>query len=230
MRLIAAAQVDMLAIHRHGAVDDAHVAAHEHLHGRKLSIGQHGALQLQQIELVGGLVQHVAQIAQPRLQRHHPGFAQAVDRWIGDLAERLAEVVVQPAIALGQHGQRRVVAHGTDGLGRFLHHRVQDELQLLERGANGQLAAAEFLADVQRGLRGIGLDDAVDLGDAPGPCGVVVPRGQHVLHLLVAIERAGFEVDGDGLARPHPALGTDVAFVELHHAGFGSDHQQAGMG
>ena len=124
-------QVDVVALHRHRAIDHADVLAHELLHCRELGVGQHGAFQLQQVELVGRFVEHVAEIAQPRLQRHHPRFAQAVDRRVGDLAERLAEIVVQASVFFAQHRDRRVVAHRSDRLGALGHDRVEDALELL---------------------------------------------------------------------------------------------------
>ena len=97
---------------------------------------------------------------------------------------------MQPAIPVRQHRDRRVVAHGADRLLRILHHRVQDHFQLFQRKSHRKLAAAQFLALIQHGLRRIGLDDVVDLGDPPCPGPERLARRQHVLQFLVTIERA----------------------------------------
>ena len=44
-------------------------------------------------------------------QRHHRRFAQAVDRRVGHLGKVLPEEMVQAAILVGQHSNRRIVAH-----------------------------------------------------------------------------------------------------------------------
>ena len=131
---------------REGAVDDAGVGAHGFAHGGEFSGGENWRFQLQQIKLTAVLVHDVAEVAKPGFQRHHPGFAQAVDRRIGDLGKALAEIVVQAAVFLGQHGERRVVAHAADGFLAVLHHGVKDHFEFFQRGADRELAAAQFLA------------------------------------------------------------------------------------
>ena len=220
------AQLGLAMAHGEGAVHPAGGGAHGGSHRLELGVGQHGAVQLQQVALAAVLIQDVAQVAQPGLQRHHPRLPQGVDGRVGDLAEPLAEVVVQAAVALGQHGDRRVVTHAADGLGAVLHHRVQDHLQLFQRGAHGQLAAAQLGRVVHDRLRRIGFDDAVKLSDAPGPGAEVLPGGQHVLQLAIEVEPGFVQIDADALARPNPALGHDLGFRELHHARLGPHDQQ----
>ena len=70
--------------------------------------------------------------------------------------------MVQAAILVGQHGDRRVVAHRADGFLRVLHHRVQDQFQLLQREADRELAAAQRLGIEAHRLRRVGFDDVVD--------------------------------------------------------------------
>jgi hypothetical protein len=41
------------------------------------AVGDEGAFQHQDLGLAGCLVQHVARLPKPRLQAHHPAFAQA---------------------------------------------------------------------------------------------------------------------------------------------------------
>ena len=74
--------------------------AHIFAHRGKAGIGQHGAVELQQPCLAFVLVEDIAEIAEPRLKAHHPVFAKRIDRRIGDLAERLAEKMMESAISV----------------------------------------------------------------------------------------------------------------------------------
>ena len=49
-------------------------------------------------------------------ERHHHLFADGIDGRIGDLREELLEVIEQRLRLIGEAGQRRVGAHGADGL------------------------------------------------------------------------------------------------------------------
>ena len=155
--------------HREGAVDHAGRRAHELPHGEEFRCRQHRTFQLQQVALAGVLVQHVAQVAQPGLQRHHAGFAQTVNRRVGDLAKGLTEKMVQAPITLRQHGDRRVITHRADGFLRILHHRMEQHLLLLQCEADCNLAAAQGFGVVDDRLDGVGLDDVVDDDDVFGP-------------------------------------------------------------
>ena len=54
--------------------------------------------------------------------------------------------MVQAAIMVGQHGERRVVAHRADRFLGVLDHRMQDQLEILEVQPKATLAAAQLLA------------------------------------------------------------------------------------
>ena len=180
--------------------------------------------------LAAVFIEHVAQIAQPRAQRHHPRLTQRVDGRVRHLAEGLAEIMVQTAMLARQHGKRRVVAHRAHGFLRVFHHRMQDDFQLFQRGANRHLTTAQRLALIRHRLRRVGLDDLIDLGDRLGPFAEGLTGGQHVLHLIVGVEARGIEIDADALARTHAALLDNFAFVDLDHAGFRADDEHAALG
>ena len=93
----------------------------------------------------GDLVEDVAEIAEPRAHRHDVALAQAIDRRVGDLAEVLPEVMVHAAIGVGQHRERRVVAHRADGFLAVLDHGMEDHLEILDRPADRELAAAQLV-------------------------------------------------------------------------------------
>ena len=73
------------------AVQFHRAIAHIVSHCGKAGVRQHRTVELQQTCLTLVLGENVAQIAEPGLKAHHPVFAQAVDRRVSDLAERLAE-------------------------------------------------------------------------------------------------------------------------------------------
>ena len=213
-----------------GAVDGVGAVAHVEAHRGELAIGQHRRVQLQEAGLVRRAFEDVAEIAEPGLQRHHPAFAQGVDRRVGDLAEILPKEVVQAAVAVGEHRHRRVVAHGPDGLLAVLHHRAEDQFDLLQRPSEQDLEAAQRIGRQRRLLAGAVLDDAVERQDRPDPFAVGPPGGDQVLQLGVAVELPGAKVHGDGLAGAEPPLLDRVGFPDRHHAGFGADDQQAVAG
>jgi hypothetical protein len=70
-------------------------------------------------------------------------LADRVDRRVGDLGEELLEVIVEQARLVGEHRERRVVAHGADGLDAVLGHRGEDDALVLKGVAEGDLALEE---------------------------------------------------------------------------------------
>src|SRR5262249_59546386 len=69
----------------------------------------------------------------------HQLFADTVERWIGHLSEELLEVVVKKSRPVRQHGQRRVGAHGADGLLATRGHGRQEDAKIFVRVAEGLL-------------------------------------------------------------------------------------------
>ncbi len=116
----------------------------------ELRVADKRAVQHQDLGLAAVFVQHVLEVAEPRLQAHHAVFAQAVDRRVRHLAEVLPEEMAQRAVLVRQHGRRRIVAHRGHRFLAVLGHRGQDLLQLLNRVAGGDLTAAQFVTAKQR--------------------------------------------------------------------------------
>jgi hypothetical protein len=76
---------------RERAVDRHRPVARRLGHHHEPRVRHDRALQREDLGLAVVLVEHVLQIAEPRLQAHHPVLAQAVDRRVGHLAEVLPE-------------------------------------------------------------------------------------------------------------------------------------------
>ena len=92
------AQIVQPGLRREGAVDEGHLIAELADHHVEFGIGDERAFQHQDFGLAGMFVQHVLEVAEARLQAHHPAFAQRIDGRVGDLAEVLAEEMAQRAI------------------------------------------------------------------------------------------------------------------------------------
>ena len=209
-----------------GAVDARGRVAHVLAHRLELGVEHDGRLQRQHLALLGTLVEDVAEVAQPRADRHDVALAQGVDRRVGHLAEILAEVVVHAAIGVRQHRERRVVAHRADGLLAVLDHGMEDHFQILDRPARRELPAAELIGLEMLGGRRVLLDQGVELDGTRRPVRVIVGVGQHVLQFAVLVERGLVHIDGQHFARPQPALLDDFGVVLRHHAGLGAGDQQ----
>ena len=209
-----------------GAVERCDLAAEVVEQRCQLVAQQQRALELQDAGLARRLVVDVAEIAVARLEAHDPILAQRVDRRVGDLAELLAEEVMQAAIAGRQHRHRRVVAHRAERLLAFLRHRREQQLELLDRDAEQVVPAAQLAAlHLHRRDRTLG-GQVVEVGDVLDPLSERLLPGEQILQLAVTIELAGLQIDADHLAGADPTLLDDLALGQRHHAGLGADHQE----
>ena len=105
-------------------------------------------------------------------------LADGVERRVGDLGEPLGEVVEQQPRTLGEHGDRRVGAHGAERLATGAGHGGDEDLLVLDGVAEGQLAAD----DVAVGVAHVGpLGQLVELDDPlvePGLVGQLGGQGR----------------------------------------------------
>ena len=122
---------------RDGFRDDSRLI--ESLDPRAFGVGDHRRFQPQEPTLLRLRVEQVPLAADRRDHRRDDLLANGVERRVGDLREELLEVVGEQLRSVGEHGQRRVVAHRTDRLGTVGGHRSDDHLQILERVAVGPL-------------------------------------------------------------------------------------------
>ena len=82
--------------------------------------------------MLGGLVKYISLGAQIHLERHDDGFAQRVDRRVGDLREFLPEIIVKRAFLSRQHRHGRVVTHRAHRLIAGLCQRAKHLIALLK--------------------------------------------------------------------------------------------------
>ena len=79
-------------------------------------VAQDRRLHRELVRVLGRLVEQVALRADAGGDAHHQRLADRVDRRVGDLREELLEVGEQRRLAVGEHGEREVVAHRADRL------------------------------------------------------------------------------------------------------------------
>ena len=113
-------------------------------------IGQHRRLQLDEMAALRTRSQQVLLGADRGDGAGDDLFADAVDRRVGDLREQLVEVVVKQLRLVGEHRQRRVGAHRTDGFDTVAGHGDQQHAEVFERVSEGLLALEH------RGVAGFG--------------------------------------------------------------------------
>ncbi len=132
---------------RVGQVDQA-IAVHVLRHLQQLpqlALAQHRRIEDDVVDRLRTGVEDVGLLAELGGQRHHAALAQRIDRRVGDLRERLAEVVVQRPGELAQHRHRGVVAHRAGGFLLGLGERAQHLLDLFGAELEQLVVAAQGL-------------------------------------------------------------------------------------
>ncbi len=107
--------------------------------------------------------------------------------------------MIQRLVLVGEHRQRRVVAHRADGFLARGGHRLQDELQVL-LGVGERLLPVEQRDSRLQRRRLLGLDFVELDADALDPLGVGARVGERLLQLLVVDDAALLQVDEEHLA------------------------------
>ena len=210
---------------REGTVDKGHLPAELRHHHIEFGIGNERAFQHQDFRLAGMFVQHVLEVAEARLQAHHPAFAQGIDGRVRHLAEVLAEEMTQRAVDGRQHGGGRIITHAGDHFLAVLGHRGQHLLQLFHRVACGNLAAAQLGPGEQRGFRHVA-QQRVQVHDLFDPVAKGLGCGQLILQFHVVVQFALGHIDRNHLPRPKRTLFPDGRFIHRHHARLGPGNQQ----
>ncbi len=171
-------------------------------------------------------LEHIALAAQTGFQRHHDVLAQAVERWIGDLGELLAEAVIERAHPRRQDRHGRIVAHRADRLGLGFGQHLDDLAPLLARQVEHLLVGRKGV-----GVEGVGghvdIDQfgvqVLDAGLEPVPPGV---QGLELIVDLAAVQQLALLQIGDqDLPGSKASARLDLGRVDIDHAGFRSHDQ-----
>ena len=156
-------------------------------------------------------------------------FANGVDRGIGDLRKELFEVIVEQARLIGEHGERRVVAHRADGFDAILGHRHENDALVFVGVTEGDLALEQ--RDV------VGLVVLRCLGQVAEvhemlvePLAVGTGVADLVLEFFVGDDPALRRVHEKHLAGLDAAFFDDLFSGNRQHAGLGSDDDKTVLG
>ena len=150
--------------------------------------------------------------ADERHQRHHELLADRIDRRVGDLREQLLEVVVERLRPVGQHRQRRVVAHRADRLLAGLRHRRQQELQVFLRVAECLLAIEQRHRRTASAAPGSGISSSRNAAARRSTRGTACALASVSFSSSSSTMRPCFEVDQEHLARLQAPLLDDLRF------------------
>ncbi len=185
----------------------------------EILVGQDRLVDLEPLDLRGAFeIEEVRTRADERHEAHDELLADRVDRRVRHLREVLLEVGVQQLRLRRQRRDRRVRAHGADGLLAGLHHRAHEELQAF-------LRVAERLLQIDQGdvrlvlghlLRQRQVAD-LDLRLLQ-PLLVRIARGQIGLQLVVRDDAALREIDQQHLAGLQAPLARDALLGDRQHA------------
>ena len=168
---------------------------------RHIRIGEHRLRDFQTIRRVNLVdAEKVRLRSDERHQRHHQLLTDRVDRWIGNLGEQLTEVVVQRLVAVRQDSQWRIVAHRPGRLFAARRHRLENELDVFLRVAEGLLTVEQ----TGRALRRTGIRRRLEIVqldvDARHPVLVGLLPRQRFLEFDVVDDAPLIHVDQEHLA------------------------------
>ncbi len=181
--------------------------------------------------MFGRLLQPIAVRSGQHFHGHDQLLADRVDRRIGHLRKELLEVGIKQARLLGEHGQRGVVAHGTDGFLAGFAHGLEDRRrrgEFLLGVTGGELLLHERRAGRRLRFERWRADDVLDVLAEP-PAIRLLLRVE-ILDLVVAQERALDRVDGDHFTGPEPAFFGHLGVVDGQQAHFGAERQEPILG
>ena len=209
---------------RPGDVDDGRLPAPLVQAGERghLAVGQDRVRDPEALGLVLGRLEEVALRPDGKSERHDRRLPRRVDRGVGDLREELLEVVVEEAGTLGEDGQRLVIPHRAEGVLRIVHHRSEDESEVL-RGIAEHPETRDPRGRIRRGRRLPGEVFEVERPTGqPGPVGV--RRRGALLDLLVLDDPSLLEVHEEHPPRLEPPLRPDPRGRHIEDADLAREH------
>ena len=195
----------------------------------EIAIRQDGMRQFERVAVHRRFRQNVPLLADITDERHHHLFADGIDGRVGDLREKLLEVIEQRLRLVGQAGERRIGSHGADRLLAVYRHRSHQEAHVLIGVTEGALAhqegrvigtvnARRFVQMVQRDL----------ILRQPG--GIGLPAGELFLDLTIGNNTALFQIHQEHLARLQAAFHPNVFGLHRQHAGLRRQHHHVVFG
>ena len=150
-------------------------------------------------------------------------LSDGVQRRVSDLGEQLLEVVVEQLVLIGEHGQRSIITHGTDGFCAVLRHDRSKHPNLFDAVAKRLLQPHELKRIHGRSFRrGRQVVERQFVFFQPLAVGVLA--GQFLFQFIVADDPAFFQANQEHAARLQSSLEFDIGGGHFQYAGFRSHH------
>ncbi len=187
----------------------------------EILVGEDRLRDFQPLEGAGMMTEQVGARPDHGDERHHHGFADRIDRRVGDLREVLLEIIVEQLGPFGENRDGGVRSHRSDRIVALGRHRRQEQLQILLGIAERLLAAAQSvrIGRARLLLRGRQLFE-LELR-VPQPFAIRLGIGELRLDLRVLDDAALLQVDEQHLAGLEPPLADDLFLRDRKHAAFG---------
>ena len=213
-----------------GGVEDLRAEAHavDGADAPERVMGEQRALQAHEATGVAAVLEQVAVVAEVEHRARDEALAQRVDGRVRHLGEQLVEVVKEAARFLGEHGERRVDAHGGQRHLRRGGHGAHGlvNVVVVVAVAGEALREREPLVGLGRQLGGLGLAQVADverLVAEPVAVGLLV--GVLVADLVVPQHAALRGVHLEHLARAQAARAQDVLGLHVDGAHLGGQDE-----
>ena len=195
----------------------------------ELGVGQDGVGQTHHLAVgLVGVEDAGAHAADVLRETHHEVLTDGVDGRVGDLRELLAEVIEEDLRFGRQHGQRRVVAHGSRRLLSLGGHRDQRVLDVFLAKTKLHLFGMEVIYAVANlaARANVGQVDAIGVE----PLAIRMLRSETLLDLSIVVDLSLFGIDEQDLTRLQASFFCDLGWVEVHHADLRGHHHGAVLG
>ncbi len=193
-------------------------------------IGQNGGIQLDEIATGRFGLEQIALRTDGGGGRRDQFLADAVNGRIGDLGEKLLEIIVEQLRFARQHRQRGVAAHRADGLDAVARHRGHDDAQVLEGVAKSLLALQNAVCGTARGRNRIGRRDSKFNRLPVEPVAVRLFGRNFQLDLLVRHDAPFLGIDQEHASGLEAALLQDPVRRHVQHADLGGHDDQIVLG
>ena len=111
---------------------------------RKFGRGDDRGIESKKADMVRPICEPVGPSAEVNGGGHDELFPDRVDRWIGDLSKKLAEILIQKPGPAGKYREGGIVAHRSGGFFGFLDHRQEDDLEFFVAVTEGEHGRGEI--------------------------------------------------------------------------------------
>src|SRR5271156_4255077 len=171
------------------------------------------------------LVEHVRPRTEAGVQLQNTGLTERIGWRVSNLREALPEKGIDGARGTGQRRERRIVAHGPDGILAIHGHRLENHVHIFAGVSEGKLQSGK-LGRFEDGAGNMVFESAVFEELYVFRC----CRVEDGLNLLVFEQDVLVEISNDHLSGTEAAAVDDGFRVEVDEASFGTQDDQVVFG